>query len=319
MTTHIRILIRLCCAVAAVASIDLLTRAQEQPLKFQIRPNQQVAASLTPQTSGSQGRGRRGRTSDEEESERTSRSQPPPVQSDRIPKMEMGFRYWFVKSSASVTVPSPVAGTPPGAISDLNLDSKNAPEARWAWQFTRRNKLRLDYVQVSTSASASDIARLLSSAGFNVGDLNSVGLTELKTRQLRLGYAWQGLRVGDKFRLGPMVEWRGVLFDADTTTPTGPGGSSVRNRDRFGLAMLNVGADLNIQPHQRLEIASTFSGIPVAGLGRVVDIDNEVRVYLEKRLNVSVGYRYLKLRADSGSNFAELEMRGPMVGVGVRF
>jgi hypothetical protein len=76
---------------------------------------------------------------------------------------------------------------------------------------------------------------------------------------------------------------------------------------------------MNVVLHERVEVGSTISGIPLAGLGRVLDIDNEVRFYPQKHLNFSMSYRYLRLRADSGSNFAELKMRGPMIGVGVRF
>jgi hypothetical protein len=34
---------------------------------------------------------------------------------------------------------------------------------------------------------------------------------------------------------------------------------------------------------------------------------------------LSMGYRYLRLRANDGPNFAEFRLRGPVIGAGFRF
>jgi hypothetical protein len=87
----------------------------------------------------------------------------------------------------------------------------------------------------------------------------------------------------------------------------------------LGVGMLTVGADLSIIPHPRVVIDSVISGIPVAGLGRLVDVDTVVKVSVQRHIMLLAGYRYLRLRVDSGPNQAELKLHGPVVGVGFRF
>jgi hypothetical protein len=318
MTTGRTFLARVLLAFSAIATI--YGSAYSQETRFTSQPDKEEKLIGYNLLTDPQKR----RPSDEEES-RTTNS-PRQVTTERNQKMELEFRYWIVNSRASVNVRENINGLGGGIKAGIDLDSKNSPDARFTWQITRRNKLRVDYLQTSITGDTANFALnlggidLLSGVNVNTDLLKGA---ELKLKQLRMGYAWQGFKLGNRIKLGPSVEARGILFDASLkqqpSTNSGISNFVGNDRGRFGLAMLTLGADVNIVPHRRVEIASAISGIPIAGLGRVFDADTVVKFSLQKNINLSTGYRYLRLRAHEGSNFAELRLRGPVIGAGFRF
>jgi hypothetical protein len=80
-----------------------------------------------------------------------------------------------------------------------------------------------------------------------------------------------------------------------------------------------LGTEVSAALHRRVEVTSALSFIPIAGLGRVFDADTTAKFSLSSHMNLSLGYRYLRVRAGEGPNFAELRLRGPVVGAGFRF
>jgi hypothetical protein len=245
-------------------------------------------------------------------------------QVERDKRMEFEFRYWFANSRASVNATGNTDGRDASVRAGLGLNSKGAAEARYSWRFTGRHKLKIDYAQLSTISGTADFA--LNPGGANSLsadniDLSSLGSADLDIKQLKIGYTWQGIKLGNRIRLGPLVDVRGIVFDASFTAPSLSSSSDaqVRRSGMFGLGMLNLGTEVNIALHRRVEVASALSFIPIAGLGRVLESDTAAKVSLSNHINLSLGYRYLRLRAGEGPNFAELRLRGPAVGAGFRF
>jgi hypothetical protein len=251
-------------------------------------------------------------------------SQENPSEVERDKRMEFEFRYWFANSRASVNATENIDGPEVGVRAGLGLNSKGAAEARYSWRFTGRHKLKIDYAQLSTNSSTADFALNLGGSNFlsadNI-DLSSLGRAELDIKQVKIGYSWQGIKLGNRIRLGPLVDVRGILFDASLYLPSSSGtGSAVdRSSGMFGLGMLTLGTEVSAALHRRVEVASALSFIPIAGLGRVFEADTTAKFSLSKRLNLSMGYRYLRLRANDGPNFAEFRLRGPVIGAGFRF
>ncbi|HKX32254.1 MAG TPA: hypothetical protein VJ302_31495 [Blastocatellia bacterium] len=250
-----------------------------------------------------------------------SGSTPPEI--ERPKKMEFGFRYWVPSARASANVADNTTGV---ARLGVELDSQNASEVHYTWQFTRRNKLKVDYTQLMVRSGTADFtANLMGGPSISVNDiaLDSLGTVDLTYRQVRIGYSWQGLRIGDRVKVGPLVETRGIVFNA--TYPTqlsfgdGSAGASTRDSGIFGLGMVTLGADATFTPHRRIVINVTNAFIPVAGLGRLLDSDTEMKFLLPKGLNLSTGYKYTRLRVSDGSRFADLKLRGPVFGVGFMF
>jgi hypothetical protein len=250
-------------------------------------------------------------------------SQENPSQVERDKRMEFEFRYWFAKSRASVNAVENINGPEVGLRAGLGLNSKGASEARYRWRFTGRHKLKIDYAQLSTNSSTADFALNLGGNFLSADniDLSSLGRAEMDIKQLKVGYTWQGIKLGNRIRLGPLVDVRGILFDASLTVPSSSGADDAMDRrsGTFGLGMLTLGTEVSAALHRRVEVTSALSFIPIAGLGRVFEADTTARFSLSNHLNLSMGYRYLRVRAGEGPNFAELRLRGPVIGAGFRF
>jgi hypothetical protein len=243
---------------------------------------------------------------------------------ERDKKMEFEFRYWFVNSRASANATDNTNGPGASVRAGLGLDNNGATEARYSWRFTGRHKLKIGYSQLATNSGTADFALNLggsnSLSGDNI-DLSSVGRAEMDIKQLKIGYTWQGIKLGNRIRLGPLVDVRGILFDASfTAAPSSGAGEALDGRSgMFGVGMLTLGTEVSAALHRRVGVTSSLSFIPIAGLGRVFEADTTAKISLSKHLNLSTGYRYLRLRAGEGSNFAELRLRGPVIGAGFSF
>src|SRR5262249_14599525 len=104
-------------------------------------------------------------------------------------KVEFEFRYWISNSRASVNVRENINGSDARFKAGVGLDDKNSPDARFTWQLTRRNKLRIDYMQMSSRGDTANLAINLPGEGFLSGENIGIDLlkkTELNMKQLRI-------------------------------------------------------------------------------------------------------------------------------------
>jgi YfaZ precursor len=238
--------------------------------------------------------------------------------------MELEIRYWMdtAKLSATGVNVSSGGGTRTSGSGVLDLETSNPPEARLFMNISRNNKLRFDYFQFKANGSTDDLTLSLS-GGRTIGDILNTGdvlTASADIKQVKISYAWQGIRVGDRVKVGPLAEIRGFFFRGTLVEPPRPGLPSGRTSTGEAAAgMGTLGADLTILPHRRMEIDSAISGINLGGVGRIFDADTTVKFLVHRNISVNSGYRYLRLRADDGPNFADLTFRGPVIGVGFRF
>lgn len=286
------------CAIATAVMLSALVNAQERRPRY---PNREP-------------------TQDEEEEVRNRRATPPPVQlPDERRKVEFDVRYWFTSPRLSARVADTIDGTPVNGTAGIDLDSTNMPEPRFSGYITRSNKIRVDYLKMSAQGNAGDISLQVPGLDDIFGDaldLDSLATAKLDVQQLRVGYAWQGINLNNKVRLGPLVEVRGYKLIG---TVTAPSLLTTTASGEYYLGMVTAGVDLKIAPTTRMEIDSVISAIPIGGLGRVFDADAAAKFFFHKNVAVQGGYRFLRLRVNDGQNSAELRIRGPFVGMGFRF
>ncbi|MCI0661496.1 MAG: YfaZ family protein [Acidobacteria bacterium] len=239
--------------------------------------------------------------------------------------MEVEIRYWFdtAKLSAKAVDIATGGGTRASGTGILNMETTNPPEVRTTFFISRNNKLRFDYFQFKALGSTDTLSLSLSN-GRTIGDVLSTGdvLTgSADIKQAKISYAWQGIRAGDRVKIGPLAEIRGFFFRGTLVEPPRPGLTAGRtSTGEAGAAMGTLGANLTILAHRRMEIDSVITGINLGGIGRIFDADTTVKFIMHRNITINSGYRYLRLRADDErSNSAELLIRGPIVGVGFRF
>jgi hypothetical protein len=285
------------CAIAAAVMFSTIVDAQERRPRY---PNREPAQ-------------------DEEEEARSRRANPPAQLPDERTKVEFDVRYWFTSPRLSARVADTIDGTPVNGSAGIDLDSTNMPEPRFSGYITRNNKIRVDYLKMSAQGNAGDISIQVPGFGDIFGDdldLDSTATAKLDIQQLRAGYAWQGLNINNKVKVGPLVEVRGYKLNGTVSAPSLLASSA---SGEYYLGMVTVGADLKIAPTPRIEIDSVISGLHVGGLGRVFDADAAAKFFFHKNVAVQGGYRFLRLRVEDGPNQAELRIKGPFIGMGFRF
>ena len=262
------------------------------------------------------------KTEDEEEvrNRRATPPPPPPVQlPDKRRKAEFEVRYWFARPRLSARVSDTIGGTPVNGLAGIDLDATNMPEPRFAGYITRANKIRVDYLKMSTQGNAGDISVQIPGLDPFFGDslgLDSLATAKLDIQQLRVGYAFQGFNINNKVRLGPLVEVRGYKFNALVTSPTQ---AFTAINEEYYAGMVTAGADIKIAPTPRMEIDSVISAIHLGGLGRVVDVDTSAKWFFHKNVAAQGGYRFLRLQVEDQSNLGELRIHGPFAGIAFRF
>jgi hypothetical protein len=286
------------CAIAAAMMLSTLVDAQERRPRY---PNREP-------------------TQDEEEEARARRAKPPVQLPDERTKVEFDVRYWFTSPRLSARVADTIDGTPLNGTAGIDLDSTNMPEPRFSGYITRNNKIRVDYLKMSAQGNAADLS--VQVPGFEdvlgIDDLtvDTVATAKLDIQQLRVGYAWQGININNKVKIGPLVEIRGFKLNGSVTAPSL---LTTTASGEYYLGMVTAGADIKIAPTPRMEIDSVISAIHVGGLGKIFDADAAAKFFFHKNVAVQGGYRFLRLRVEDGSNLAELRIQGPFVGMGFRF
>jgi hypothetical protein len=247
------------------------------------------------------------------------RSNTAPAQSEPGRRFEIEMRFWFNRASANAGSVDEDGG--PFVLNNFapGLKGRNTPEARLTMRTTRRGKLRIDFTELGASGDASRIALGVDGENF---EFASGAVSDLKLKQLRIGYAWQVINIRDRVKIGPLVEARLYHLNADITfvDPFATGGAArITERDSFTIGLPSVGLDLNILPHRRIDIFATASGVPAREYGHLLDAELGVKYSILERLNLIAGYRYWGIHAKYEGDFARFSWRGPMIGAGFKF
>jgi hypothetical protein len=242
-----------------------------------------------------------------------------PAQSEPGRRFEIEMRFWFNRASANAGSIAEDGG--PQVLNNFapGLKGRNTPEARFTMRTTRRGKLRLDFTELGASGDASRIALGVDGENF---EFASGAVSDLKLKQLRVGYAWQVINIRDRVKIGPLVEARLFQLNADITLvdPFASGGAArITERDSFTIGLPSVGLDLNVIPHKRIDIFATASGVPAREYGHLLDAELGVKYSIHERLNLIAGYRYWGVHAKYEGDFARFTWRGPMIGAGFKF
>ena len=223
-------------------------------------------------------------------------------------------RYWFATLDASTKVESgSLPGTRIDVGQDLRVDDANLPEVRLTFSTGLNSKLRLTYLQGNFDG-ATTLSQSIQFAGTTFGASTRVE-SDLDLYYGRVGWTWQFNAVPGIFKIGPLLELKGVVVDATIRSP----GTGLRESTVFPMAFPTVGGMLSITPIAALEIFAEVSGMTFGDFGHVVDAEAGLRFIPVRFVAVSAGYRVFDLRVSNDDDFAKLKLTGPFVGASFRF
>jgi hypothetical protein len=230
--------------------------------------------------------------------------------------MEVEGRYWLTDVEGSVRVNnSLLSATTVDLKEDLNLEVRNegAPELRLTFFLPFANKIRFAYARIDMESDATlDETIQFAGSTFTVGTRVE---SDLDGHYGRLGWAWQFLGIPGLFKVGPLIEVKGLYIDASISSTTPPR----RESEAFPLLLPTIGVALDFTPLRALHLFAEASGIPAGDLGHFIDAEVGVRFFLFGPLMVTASYRFFDLKVEDDEDFVKFRLSGPSFGAGLRF
>jgi hypothetical protein len=230
--------------------------------------------------------------------------------------LEVEARYWAPGLNGELEVQERGTGTRIDLTSDLGIDDSEFLEGRLTWRITRQIKLRAAFLPLSYSGS-SDLVRTIEFAGQSF-QINTRLLSDLELDYGRLGLAWQFISgPSGAFRLGPMVEAKGLRGDAQLSVPDFilPLSAS----EEFEGAFASAGLALDLEPSEQLHVFAEATVSIDTAEGDFTEAEVGIRYRPTETLGVTGGYRIIDIRVDDGDEFLEIDIEGVFLGLELRF
>jgi hypothetical protein len=230
--------------------------------------------------------------------------------------VELEGRFWFTKLDAAAKVTSnSLPGTSVDLDKDLGVHDEGLPELRLTLSTGLAGKIRLAYLR-GDFASDTTLQRSLQFGGTTFTASSRVE-SDIEFHYGRIGWAWQFPAVPGIFKIGPLVDVKGLVIDASIRNRTA--GSSQRESALLPIAFPTAGLMANVTPLTWLDLFAEASGVPFGDLGHVVDAEAGIRVLPFRFFTIAAGYRILDVRVGDNDDFAKVRLSGPFVGASFRF
>jgi hypothetical protein len=231
-------------------------------------------------------------------------------------RLELEGRFWFTDLEGRVKVTEADIGTDIDFKKDLDIKDEGYPELRLTWYTGKKSKIRIAYTQVNYEGDERIQRTILyNGTTYNVG---TRVVTDFDMKYARIGWAWQFINIDNGlFKLGTLIEakgfWTKTTLEAPDLVP------SLREKEKFRFALPTVGAALDINPHEMLNIFAEGSGLTWRKYGYMYDVEAGIKLIPVKILSIMGGYRLMEFKAKDDRDFAKARVHGPFVGVTVRF
>jgi hypothetical protein len=230
--------------------------------------------------------------------------------------VELEGRYWFTTLDGRARVDSnSLSGTDVDFKDDLAIDDDDAPGVRLTFGLPLNNKIRLAYTFLRFEGDTTlDQAINFNGSTFTAGTQVD---SRLQLHYGRLGWIWQPIAIPGILKLGPMVELKGVVLDANVETRNAT--PSIEEGKELGLILPTVGAALNFTAIPKVDLFAEISGLPAGSLGHMLDAEAGIRIVPLPFFTISGGYRLLDVKIEHSDDSGEARLHGPFVGASVRF
>lgn len=230
--------------------------------------------------------------------------------------VEFEGRYWVTDLEGKARVVESGIGDKFDYKSDLGIGDQNFPEGRVYWHTGPNSKIRLSYTQAEfegdrTVTRSIEFKGQAYSAGARV-------VSDLDVKYFALGWIWQFMNmVNDKIKLGTIVEAKGLSADVSLKAPDlSP---AIDQSEQLIGGLPTLGLALDISPIKEIDIFAEASGLGAGNLGYFFDAEAGIKLSPIKYFSILAGYRFIRVKAEDSSNFANLDLKGPFFGGTLRF
>ncbi|MFB3897633.1 MAG: hypothetical protein ACE14V_15175 [bacterium] len=234
-------------------------------------------------------------------------------------QMEFEGRYWLPDLTANARVSDAgIAGTEFDLVSDLGFDDENAFEGRLIWNISPRQVVRVAYTQLHYTGDQNINQQIIFDG--QVYNIGTRVVSDLKIQYARAGWIWYFADSGQgKFKLGTLVEAKGIWLDAKLDAPdTVP---AISEEKEVVVGLPTVGLVLDLNPAPMINIFAEASGLTAGDWGYCLDAEAGLKFIPVKNLTIFGGYRYLDAKGEDEDNndFVKAKLKGPFAGATFRF
>jgi hypothetical protein len=229
--------------------------------------------------------------------------------------MEFEGRYWITDLTAKAKVVESSIGTDFDFKSDLGIKDENFPEARFMWHTSENSKVSLAYTLVNYGGQQ-DITRTIEFNGKSYTAGTRVN-SELDIQYFRLGWTRHLLNLGDKIKVGMILDLKGISADMSLEAPNLI--PAINESKSFIGGLPTLGAALEVNPLEKINLFAEISGLPAGSFGYFFDAEAGAKIIPIKNFSVSVGYRIIDIKAENDPDFVKVKISGPFVSGTLRF
>ncbi len=228
---------------------------------------------------------------------------------------ELEARVWSLEMDGTIRVSEAGRGTEIQLPDRLGIDEDAATEVRLTWRLPGSLIIRFGYMPMSFSGNAM-ISEDIEFGGFVFPVAFDVA-SELDLDYARVGLGWL-VKAGDGFRIGPIVELKGIRAEADLvgSVLAIPLVSASEAQD---AGFVSVGLGFDAAPMSKLHIVGEVGYAPALEYGELLEAELGIKFSPIKVLSVFAGYRLMDLDLEVDDDTLGLELSGPYFGASLTF
>jgi hypothetical protein len=229
--------------------------------------------------------------------------------------IEVSGAYWYPSADISVASTSlNLIGSDINLKNDLGLSDDRFPMFKIVLKSKPKHKIRLQYVPISYSQTASP-ARVLTFAGQTFAR-NIPVTSSLDWKAYEIGYEYDFVSSNYMF-IGGIIEAKYTDVSANLTSAVVSGAESVK----APIPAIGVIARVYLAPN--LSLTGELTGIKIPNVqsfsGHYADVDVYATLNLTKRIGAQAGYRAMDVLFSSNGDTGSLTLKGAYVGGVLRY
>ncbi|MFH1857376.1 MAG: hypothetical protein ABH845_00515 [Candidatus Omnitrophota bacterium] len=230
--------------------------------------------------------------------------------------VEFEGRYWLAGLDAKAKAVESNIGSTFDLDSDLGIKDEDYPEGIVTWHINSDHRVRAAFTQAAYRGSRT----ITQSIDFNGKTYMAGALidSDLDLYYFRLGWIWQFIRFSnERVKLGTLLEGKGVFADTALKAPNLV--PALSESEEYLVGLPTAGLALNIQPFTRMDLYAEGAGMSGGDYGYFIEAEAGAKILPTEHLSVTVGYRYLDVKAKNEDDFLKMKISGFFAGATIRF
>jgi hypothetical protein len=226
---------------------------------------------------------------------------------------ELEGRYWKPKLDSTIKIVDGDIGTDIKLVDDLGFEEKkDFGEARGQVKFFGKHKFNFSYLPLKWDGDTT-LTRTIEFDGqtYTAGTRTQ---SKLEMKMFKGGYEYD-LIAGKYGFLGFTID---VLL-ADTFVQLKAPALALDEKYDATVPIPLIGINTRWTIVKWVSLTAKVSGLPMGGLGYILDADGSLDINPVKYVGISVGYRFLRMDLEYDDNKADFRLDGPFAALKVRF